>query len=371
MGKASQIKQNSTALVSLRPIWKWVLMGLMTGLLLIALINLVRTFFALHHPVDKKKPTLFSIASQLDRDWYQNEAKRFKDLPKSSLINLPAPKQDDSPLDEKASAPNMIPPSLEEERKAMAASISSNQIVAENNQAQALAKEANNGEENHAGSGSNENPNETIQEKSVQADSPAIEKNAAPYVLQAGTIIPGILMTGINSSLPGQVMAMVRTSVYDSIHGQYLLIPQGSKLIGNYESKLCFGQKRLFLIWQRIILPSGDSIRLGGMPGSDLEGYAGLKDKVDNHYGALLRSAFLMSLLSLGEERQAVNPHLNPLTVGELFSQSASQQLSEAGSKFLSKTADIDPTLTIRPGYLFNITVTKDLVFDTPYWAKP
>jgi type IV secretion system protein VirB10 len=129
-----------------------------------------------------------------------------------------------------------------------------------------------------------------------------LEANASPYVVQAGTVIPAALITGIRSDLPGQITAQVTEAVYDSPTGKYLLIPQGAKLIGQYDSSVAFGQSRLLLVWTRIIMPDGASIVLERQPGADTQGYAGLEDEVDNHWGMLFKAAVLSTLLSVGAE---------------------------------------------------------------------
>jgi type IV secretion system protein VirB10 len=129
-----------------------------------------------------------------------------------------------------------------------------------------------------------------------------LQAKASPYVVQAGTVIPAALITGIRSDLPGQITAQVTEAVYDSPTGQYLLIPQGAKLIGQYDSSVAFGQSRILLVWTRLIMPDGTSIVLERQPGADTEGYAGLEDEVDKHWGMLFKAAILSTLLSVGAE---------------------------------------------------------------------
>jgi len=142
--------------------------------------------------------------------------------------------------------------------------------------------------------------NASTDKRTVSPD--RIEAKASPYVVQAGTVIPAALITGIRSDLPGQITAQVTEAVYDSPTGQYLLIPQGAKLIGQYDSSVAFGQSRILLVWTRIIMPDGTSIVLERQPGADTEGYAGLEDAVDNHWGMLFKAAVLSTLLSVGAE---------------------------------------------------------------------
>ena len=125
---------------------------------------------------------------------------------------------------------------------------------------------------------------------------------ASSYVVQAGNIIPASLMTGIRSDLPGQITAQVTENVYDSPTGRFLLVPQGTRLIGVYDSQVAFGQSRVLLVWTRLIMPNGRSIVLERQPGADTAGYAGLEDEVDNHWGALFKAALLSTLLGVGSE---------------------------------------------------------------------
>ena len=125
---------------------------------------------------------------------------------------------------------------------------------------------------------------------------------ASSYVLQAGTVIPAALITGIQSDLPGLITAQVTENVYDSPTGRFLLVPQGAKLIGSYDSQVSFGQSRVLLVWNRIVFPNGQSIVLEHQPGADTEGYAGLEDGVDYHWGNLLKTAALSTLLGVGAE---------------------------------------------------------------------
>ncbi len=194
----------------------------------------------------------------------------------------------------------------------------------------------------------------------------------SPYELQAGTIIPGILITGINSDLPGQIVGQIRQNVYDSITGDHVLVPQGAKVVGLYDSKVTYGQERVLVVWKRIIFPNGGSIDLSGMPGVDLSGYAGFEDKVNNHFGRIFGSVLLLSTMSAGAQLSQPNNNNSYYdndypSVGQTMAQSLGTNLSDFGTKLAEKNLNIQPTLMIRPGYLFNISVTKDIVFPGPY----
>lgn len=191
-----------------------------------------------------------------------------------------------------------------------------------------------------------------------------------PYELQTGTIIPAILISGINSDLPGQVIGQVRSNVYDSIAGKYLLIPQGAKLSGVYDSQVVYGQERVMVVWKRIIFPNGQSINLQEMPGMDSSGYSGFNDDVNNHYKKMFGAVLLMSVLSAGAQLSQPQNSNNPFsapTVGQTIAQSLGTNLANTATMVTSKNIEIKPTLEIRPGYEFNVSVTKDIVFPGEY----
>lgn len=193
-----------------------------------------------------------------------------------------------------------------------------------------------------------------------------LEAAASPYVVQAGTVIPAALITGIRSDLPGQITAQVTEAVYDSPSGKYLLIPQGAKLIGQYDSSVAFGQSRVLLVWTRIIMPDGSSIVLERQPGADIEGYAGLEDEVDNHWGMLFKAAVLSTLLSVGAEAGTSQDENNLV---QAIRSGASNSISQTGSQIVQRQLNIQPTLTIRPGFPVRVIVTRDLVL-TPYGQR-
>jgi type IV secretion system protein VirB10 len=182
-------------------------------------------------------------------------------------------------------------------------------------------------------------------------------------VLQAGAVIPASLITGLRSDLPGQVTAQVTEDVYDSPTGKILLIPQGARLIGEYDAQVAFGQSRALLVWNRLIMPNGKSILLERQPGADTEGYAGLEDEVDNHWGMLLKAAILSTLLSVGSEAGTSNSQNN---LAQAIRQGASQSFSQVGEQVVGRSLNVQPTITIRPGFPMRVLVTHDLVIE-PY----
>ncbi|MGA7675942.1 MAG: TrbI/VirB10 family protein [Rhizomicrobium sp.] len=192
-----------------------------------------------------------------------------------------------------------------------------------------------------------------------------IESSPNPNVLQAGAIIPAALITGLRSDLPGEVTAQVTEDVYDSPTGNILLIPQGARLVGQYDAQITFGQSRALLVWNRLILPNGHSIILERQPGTDTEGYAGLEDEVDNHWGMLFKAAILSTVLSVGAEAGTTNSENN---LAQAVRQGASQSINQVGEQVVGRSLNVQPTITIRPGFPFNVLVTHDLVLE-PYRA--
>ena len=183
---------------------------------------------------------------------------------------------------------------------------------------------------------------------------------ASPYVLQAGSVIPAALITGIRSDLPGLITAQVTQNVYDSPSGRYLLLPQGSRLIGEYDNGVGFGQRRILLVWNRIILPDGRSIVLERLPGTDSAGYAGLEDGVNHHWGGLLRAAGLATLLNIGTELSADEDD----PVARAISEGVQDTIGNAGQGIVSRQLDVPPTLTIRQGFPVRVIVTRDLILE-------
>jgi len=191
----------------------------------------------------------------------------------------------------------------------------------------------------------------------------ALETPASPHQVMAGSIIAASLTTGLNSDLPGTVIAQVTENVYDTVTGRVLLIPQGSRLIGTYDSVIAFGQSRALVVWHRIVMPDGSSTRIDNLPATDPAGYAGLEDGVDYHVDRLATGVVLATLLGVGTE----------LTLGESESElvralreSLQGTVSRTGSRLTERFLDVQPTLTIRPGFPLRVIVHRDLVL-RPY----
>ena len=170
------------------------------------------------------------------------------------------------------------------------------------------------------------------------------------------------LITGVNSDLPGSVIAQVRENVYDTVTGNYLLIPQGTKLIGGYDSQISFGQDRALVVWNRMIYPDGKSINLENMQGVDVAGYAGFRDKVNHHYFRIYGNALLLSLVGAGYELLKDENDTN--NAQEVVADAVGQQLAQVASEMIRKNLNIQPTITIRPGYKFNVLVMKDMILE-------
>ncbi|KAA2317038.1 TrbI/VirB10 family protein [Puniceibacterium sp. HSS470] len=200
--------------------------------------------------------------------------------------------------------------------------------------------------------------NGPVDRQTVASD--RIQPPASPYILQAGAVIPAALITGIRSDLPGQITAQVTENVYDSPTGSLLLIPQGTRIIGQYDDGVTFGQRRVLLVWNRLILPGGQSIVLERLPGADASGYAGLEDGVDYHWWDLMRAAGLSTLLAIGADLATDDED----RLVQAIRDGAVDTINQAGQQIVQRQLQVAPTLTIRPGFPVRIIVTRDLVFE-------
>jgi type IV secretion system protein VirB10 len=193
-----------------------------------------------------------------------------------------------------------------------------------------------------------------------------LSRPASPFVVQAGTIIPAALITGIRSDLPGQITAQVTEPVYDSPTGRAKLVPQGARLIGIYDSQVAFGQSRVLLVWTRLIMPNGRSIILERQQGADAGGYSGLEDEVDNHWAELFKAALLSTILGVGAELGSGADSGSNTDIIQALRLSAANSLNQTGQQVVRRNLNIQPTLTIRPGFPVNVIVNRDLVLE-PY----
>ncbi len=185
---------------------------------------------------------------------------------------------------------------------------------------------------------------------------------ASPYVLQAGSVIPAALITGIRSDLPGQITAQVTQHIYDSPTGNTLLVPQGTRIIGEYSNDVDFGDRRVLLVWNRLIFPNGRSIVLERQPGADTRGFAGLEDGVNYHWWDLAKAAGLSTLLSVGAELTMDDDE----RLIQAIRNGAQDTINDAGQQIVQRQLQVRPTLTIRPGFPVRVIVTRDLILE-PY----
>ncbi len=219
-------------------------------------------------------------------------------------------------------------------------------------------------------------PNQQDHKRAFLSQSPELEtylkhtraRPVSTMEVKAGTIIPGVMISGINSDLPGQIIGQVRENVYDTASGQNLLIPAGARLVGTYDSTVTMGQERVLVAWRRIIYPDGSSVSLDLMPGADTGGYAGFNDKVDNHYWRIFGNALMLSLFSAGiqlSQPDSSGPY-GGYDSQQILAAEIGRQLGQLGMEMARRNLSIQPTLEIRPGYRFVVMVTKDIVL--PPW---
>lgn len=323
-----------------------------------------------------------ALASSADTQWYQE-----KSMQKSQSESTVSPSVEPAVTTrnvqaEKSSGQEHSMRSEREQHdllQAMRTPISSNQLVTESSSTSksesqhtaAMANDAYPSAHSEQPHGEKKAFMQAYRQMSSDVLVTTVQPPISPYSLSAGTLIPGILITGINSDLPGQIIGQVRTHIYDTISGKHVLIPQGAKLIGAYDSQVAYGQHRVLVAWQRIIFPNGQSLAIPGMPGVDRQGYSGFNDEVHNHYGKIFGSAMLMSVLGAGAQlaqpAEYSNASVAAPTIGQTLAQSLGTSLANVGTMMTSKNINIQPELIIRPGYLFNMAVTQDIVFPGPY----
>jgi type IV secretion system protein TrbI len=198
--------------------------------------------------------------------------------------------------------------------------------------------------------------NETI-------NSHALMAAPSPHAIMAGSIIPASLITGLNSDLPGPTIAQVTENVFDTVTGEHLLVPQGSRLFGKYDSVVAFGQKRALVVWTRLILPNGNSIVIENLPATDVAGYAGLEDEVDFHTWQLLKGIGLATLLGIGTQLTLGNEEGDLVKV---LRESVQQNTNRAGQRLIERQLDVQPTIKVRPGWPLRVIVSKDILLK-PY----
>jgi type IV secretion system protein TrbI len=189
----------------------------------------------------------------------------------------------------------------------------------------------------------------------------------SPYELKRGSVIPATLITGLNSDLPGRIIAQVSQNVFDSATGYRLLIPQGAKLLGRYDAKVSFGQERVLVVWTDLIFPNGSTLQIGGMAGTDAEGYGGFSDKVDRHLWRTFGSAALVALIGIDMSIPEGSTLSNQTTASDAARRNFAEVFGQAAQQTISKNLNVQPTIRIRPGYNFNVLVDQDVVFPSAY----
>ena len=198
-----------------------------------------------------------------------------------------------------------------------------------------------------------------------------VQQPLSPYELKKGSVIPATMITGVNSDLPGRMIAQVNQNVFDSATGRYLLIPQGSRLFGRYDAGVTYGQERVLVVWTDVTFPDGSTLHLGGMAGSDQAGYGGFADRIDNHELRTYGSAILLSLVGAASE-YAIATARNPgvggvsITLQQAGVENVSSTFGNVVRQSFQKNINVQPTIEVRPGYRFNVIVEKDIVFP-PY----
>ncbi len=185
------------------------------------------------------------------------------------------------------------------------------------------------------------------------------------YTLKTGAVIPAILVSGLNSDLPGVLIGQVSRNVYDTATGRHLLIPQGARLYGTYDSRIRYGESRALVAWDRIVFPDASTLELGRMQGSDISGYSGFEDQVENHYLKLFGQTFLLSAIQALPERISNTTEATPSE--DQFGKIAAANYSKMGEKLIDRNLSIQPTIRIRPGYPFTIVVNRDILFTETY----
>ena len=185
------------------------------------------------------------------------------------------------------------------------------------------------------------------------------------FELKSGTLLPCVLISGINSDLPGNMIAQVSENVWDTATGRYLLIPRGSRLIGTYDNQISYGQSRVLVMWNRLIFPDGASLVLDNLKGADQSGYSGFKGAVNSHWGSIISSALLVSLLGAGVELAAPtsNGDRDKNDPRSILAENAASAVAEAITQIIQREANRQPTIKIKPGYRFMIFVQHDIIF--------
>jgi type IV secretion system protein TrbI len=193
-----------------------------------------------------------------------------------------------------------------------------------------------------------------------------LSRPASSFIIQAGTVIPAALITGIRSDIPGQITAQVTENIFDTPTGRAKLVPQGARLIGLYDSQVSFGQSRVLVVWTRLIMPDGRSIVLERQTGIDTQGYSGLEDEVDHHWKELVGAAALSTLLGTASELGSGADSTSNAVIFQALRAGVANSLNQTGQQIVRRNLNIQPMLTIRPGFLMRVIVNRDIVLE-PY----
>ncbi len=205
----------------------------------------------------------------------------------------------------------------------------------------------------------------TKQELPAEYSKFTVTSPQSPFELKSGTLLPCVLISGLNSDLPGNMIAQISENVWDTTTGRYLLIPRGSRLIGTYDNQVAYGQSRVLVMWSRLIFPDGSSLVLDNLKGADQSGYSGFKGAVNRHWGSIISSALFVSLLGAGVELAAPTDNGNRDTDDprSILAENAASAVAEAMSQIIQREANRQPTIKIKPGYRFMIFVQHDIIF--------
>lgn len=194
-------------------------------------------------------------------------------------------------------------------------------------------------------------------QSTLVASAPRLPANT----VYAGTIIPAVLVTGINTDLPGDIIAIVTENVYDNVTGKNILIPQGTKILANYNSSITWGQNRAQIVWTRLIRPDGFSVELGEMNGVDSRGYTGQKGRVDEHLLKVAGGIGIMALTSIitGQIEYTAKT-INP--AGAEILNNANENIEDVGTGYVNRAINVQPTITITPGTKVMVFVNTDIL---------
>ena len=205
----------------------------------------------------------------------------------------------------------------------------------------------------------------TKQELPAEYSKFTVTSPQSPFELKSGTLLPCVLISGLNSDLPGNMIAQISENVWDTTTGKYLLIPRGSRLIGTYDNQVAYGQSRVLVMWSRLIFPDGSSLVLDNLKGADQSGYSGFKGAVNRHWGSIISSALFVSLLGAGVELAAPTDNGNRDTDDprSILAENAASAVAEAMSQIIQREANRQPTIKIKPGYRFIVFVQHDIIF--------